>query len=201
MSDGGESLSQAFLTVIFNVVGVLAAACAVQAAVRARQEEAVTTAELVLATPVRRVRWLGDYLIVGVIAVVTVLGVSALAAIGAAAVVGAEGTSPADAVAAALAQLPAPLLYLGLVALIFAVLPRLTAVLGWALLAVGAFLGLFARLVGLPEWAENLSPFSHAPVALGSETDWTGGFVMLALACVAGAVASVLLERRDIAAN
>ena len=199
LSDGGESLSQAFLTAIFNLIGVLAAGCAVQAAVRARQEEAVTTAELVLATPVRRVRWLADYLVVGVVAVVLVLAVSALAAIAAAAAVGAEDASSADAIASALAQLPAPLLYLGLVALIFVLLPRFTAPLGWALLAAGAFIGLFGKLIGLPEWVTNLSPFTHAPVAIGSETDWSGGFVMIALALVAGVVASVLLEKRDIA--
>lgn len=199
ISGESTSLSSAFLSVIFTVVGILAAACAVQAAVRARQEEAVTTAELVLATPVRRVRWLADYLLVGVIAVGIVLTVSVLAAWVSAAAVGAEDRP--DAVAAGIAQLPAALLYLGIVALIFAGAPRLTAPLGWALLAAGAFLGLFGRLVGLPEWAENLSPFSHTPVMMGSETDWTGGFVMLALACMTCVAASVLLERRDIAAS
>jgi ABC-2 type transport system permease protein len=199
LSGDGESLSQAFLSVIFTVVGILAAGCAVQAAVRARQEESVTTAELVLATPVRRVRWLADYLLVGVVAVIVVLAVSALAAAVAAALVGAGGDAGGDALASALAQLPAALLYLGLVALIFVLLPRFTAPLGWALLVAGAFLGLFGKLVGLPEWAENLSPFSHTPIALGSETDWSGGFVMLALAVATGVAASVLLERRDIA--
>ncbi|GGE97231.1 ABC transporter permease [Mycetocola zhadangensis] len=199
LSDGGETLDQAFLTAIFNLVGVLAAGCAVQAAVRARQEEAVTTAELVLATPVRRVRWLVDYLVVGVVAVVLVLGVAALAAIGAAAAVGAASASNSDAVASALAQLPAPLLYLGTVALIFVLLPRYTAPLGWALLTAGAFVGLFGKLIGFPDWLNNLSPFTHAPAAIGSETDWSSGFVMLALALGAGVVASVLLEKRDIA--
>lgn len=199
LSGEGESLSQAFLTVIFTVVGILAAGCAVQAVIRARQEEALTTAELVLATGVQRVRWLADYLVVGVIAVTLVLAASALAAALSAAVVGAPSGAGGDSLASAVAQLPAALLYLGIVALIFVLLPRFTAPLGWALFAAGAFLGLFGKLVGLPEWAENLSPFSHTPVALGTEVDWSGGFVMLALAVAAGAAASVLLNRRDIA--
>ena len=199
LSGEGGSLSQAFLSVIFTAVGILAAGCAVQAAVRARQEEAVTTAELVLATPVHRVRWLADYLLVGAVAVVIVLAVSAVAAIVSSAAVGAEADSGKDAINSALAQLPAALLYLGVVALIFVLLPRLTAPLGWALLTAGAFLGLFGKLVGLPEWAQDLSPFSHTPVVIGSDTDWSGGFAMLGLALITGVVASVLLERRDIA--
>jgi ABC-2 type transport system permease protein len=201
LSAEGQSLNQAFLSVIFTVIGILAAGCAVQAVIRARQEEAVTTAELVLATPVRRVRWLVDYLVVGGIAVGVVLAASALTAALSAAAVGADDNAAGDALASALAQLPAALLYLGLVALVFVLLPRLTAPLGWALLTAGAFLGLFGRLVGLPEWAENVSPFSHTPVALGSNPDWTGGFVMLGLALLAGVAASALLERRDIAAS
>lgn len=199
LSGEGESLSQAFLTVIFTVVGILAAGCAVQAVIRARQEEALTTAELVLATPVQRVRWLVDYLVVGVVAVVLVLAAAAIAASVSAAVVGAEGDVGPDSVASALAQLPAALLYLGVVALVFVLLPRFTGPIGWALLAAGAFLGLFGKLVGLPEWAESLSPFSHTPVAIGTEADWSGGFVMLAIAVATGAAASVLLNRRDLA--
>ncbi|MCP2032898.1 ABC-2 type transport system permease protein [Okibacterium sp. HSC-33S16] len=199
LSGDGESLSQAFLSVIFTAVGILAAGCAVQAVIRARQEEAVTTAELVLAAPVRRVRWLADYLAVGIAAVLIVLIVAAVAASLSAAAVDAEEGAARDAFASALAQLPAALLYLSLVALVFVLWPRFTAPVGWGVLVAGAFLGLFGKLVGLPEWAENLSPFSHTPVALGTEVDWSGGFVMIALALVAGVGASVLLERRDIA--
>jgi ABC-2 type transport system permease protein len=147
------------------------------------------------------VRWLADYLVVGMIAVVIVLTVSALGAMLAASIAGTEGDAVGDAVSSALAQLPAALLYLGLVSLIFVLLPRLTAPLGWALLTAGAFLGLFGKLVGLPEWASDLSPFSHTPVTLGAETDWSGGLTMLGLALAACVAASVLLERRDIASG
>ena len=45
------SIEQAFVATFYGVVGILAACCAVQVGIRARQEEAHGTAELVLAHP------------------------------------------------------------------------------------------------------------------------------------------------------
>ena len=55
------------------MLGILAACAAVQIVCRARQEEAHGTAEPVLAAPVGRVRWLADYLVVALLAIVLVV--------------------------------------------------------------------------------------------------------------------------------
>ena len=47
------SIEEAFVATFYGVVGILAACCAVQVGIRARQEEAHGTAELVLGTPCR----------------------------------------------------------------------------------------------------------------------------------------------------
>jgi ABC-2 type transport system permease protein len=65
---GGVPISQVLISVMFSLIGILAAACAVQAIVRMRQEESSQTAELILATPVGRVRWMLDYMVLGAVA-------------------------------------------------------------------------------------------------------------------------------------
>ncbi len=198
LSRGGDTLTEAFISVIFTIVGIVAAGCAIQAIVRMRQEESHVGGELVLATPVSRYSWAGAYIGIGAIAIVLVLTTGATASVLAALAVGAPEESIEDSVLAALAQLPAALLFLAVVALVWSVVPRLTAGLGWGLLVLSVFLGIFGALVGLPDWTADLSPFSHTPVPSGADTDWGGGIVMAVLALVAGAAAFVLFRRRDV---
>jgi ABC-2 type transport system permease protein len=192
------TFEEAFITTFFTMVGILAAAAALQAVMRARLEEAHGTAEPVLATPVSREYWLGGFAVVAAIAVAVVLGVSALAAFA-----GAQGADDPAATAeramqAALAQLPAVLVYLGIGLLLFVVAPRLTIPAGWALLALGAFFGVFGELLGIPNWMHELSPFSHVPVPVDGEVDWAAGFWMLAIAAAGVTAAIVGMRAREL---
>ncbi|MFP3467310.1 ABC transporter permease [Leifsonia sp. SIMBA_070] len=195
---GSGPLTSLFISAILSIVGVLAAAAAVQAVIRLRQEEASGTAELMLATPLSRVRWLLSFLAVGAIAVVLVLLAAAVAAGLSAVSAGESVTTIGDSFSAALAQSPVALVYLGVLALVFVVLPSWTAPVGWAALGVGAFVGIFGGLVQLPEWLRHLSPFADAPVVVG-DVDWTGGYWMLGITVAALAGAAVLIRRRDLA--
>jgi ABC-2 type transport system permease protein len=192
-------MTQIFISAIFAIVGVLAAACATQVVVRLRQEEAGGTAEVLLATPLSRIRWLLEFMLVGVIAVVIVLAAAGLAsglsAIGA----GESGSMIGNSLAAAAAQLPVALIYLGVLSLVFVVLPNWSIVIAWATLGLGAFIGIFGAFVGIPDWIHQLSPFTHTPVVTGSSPDWSGGIWMLAIAIVATAAAAALIRRRDFA--
>ncbi|MBG6237514.1 ABC-2 type transport system permease protein [Mycetocola sp. CAN_C7] len=198
LTGGTGSLTEAFVSVVFTIVGVIAAGSAIQSVVRLRQEEALGTGHLLLATPLSRLGWLVSYLAVGVMAVVLVLASGAAAAVVSSAAVGAPELAD-DAVLAAVAQVPAALLFLGAVATVWALLPHLTAGLGWGALILAVFLGIFGQLIGLPDWTADLSPFTHSPQPAGADTDWTGGIVMAGIALAAGVAASVFFRRRDIA--
>lgn len=195
----GTSPTQLMVSVLFSMAGVLAAACALQAVIRMRQEEAAGTAELLLAAPVGRVRWLAGYLVLGVGAVVLVLLLAALGT--AATLVGAGDTSmEAGAVwETAAAQLPAALIYLAVPALVFVLWPRATIALGWLLLGVGVVLGIFGGMVGLDQGIRDLSPFSHTPVPNGA-TDWSGAWWMAGIAVVCSAVAVAVMRWREVGA-
>jgi ABC-2 type transport system permease protein len=198
---GNASIEEAFVATFYGVVGILAACCAVQVGIRARQEEAHGTAEIVLATRVPRTRWLLEYWIVGVIVIVVVLAASGIAGVlGAGRAQDPESLIP-NVLEAAAAQLPACLVFLGLTVLVFAFVPRATIPLGWTIVGVAAILGTFGPILQLPEWLTDLSPFSHSPVPAGGESDWTGGFVMLAIGLAAAAAAVWSMRRRELASG
>lgn len=195
------SIEEAFVAVFYGIVGILAACCAVQVGIRARQEEAHGSAELVLGTPVPRVRWLLEYWIVGVIVIVVVLAAAALAGIaGAGSAADPESLIPIVLEAAA-AQLPACLVFLGLTLLVFAFLPRATIPIGWTTVGIAAILGTWGPILQIPEWLVDLSPFAHSPVPSGGEADWTGGFWMLGIGLAAAATAVWSMRRRELASG
>lgn len=194
----GVSLTQLMVSVLFSMAGVLAAACALQAVIRMRQEEAAGTAELLLSVPVGRVRWLAGYLLLGAAAVVLVVG---LTGVGAWATLNGSGdqSMPADALwQTALAQLPAALIYLAVPALVFVLWPVAAIGTSWALLALGVLLGIFGGMLGIDQSLRDLSPFTHTPVPHGDATDWSGAWWMLAIALLAGALAVVAMRRREV---
>ncbi|WP_199245890.1 ABC transporter permease [Leifsonia sp. AG29] len=197
-SGGTGSFTQLFISAIFTIVGVLAAACAVQAVIRLRQEEASGSAEVMMSTPLSRVRWLLEFLLVGVIAIVLVLLAAAITSGLSAVAAGDDNARIGDSFTAASAQLPVALVYLGVLALVFVVAPSWTVPVGWAGLGLGAFVGVFGALVNLPDWMRHTSPFADAPVVVGTP-DWTGGYWMFGITVVSIAAAAVLIRRRDFA--
>ncbi|WP_125611725.1 hypothetical protein [Specibacter cremeus] len=193
-----QTPTQLIIAAMFSVVGVLAAACATQAVIRLRQEEVRGTAEAVLAAPVHRVRWFADYLVLGLVAVVLVLLAAGVASAASGLAAGAGGTVVGDSFAAAAAQLPAALVYLAVVSLLFVLVPEATVAAGWGLLVLGMILGIYGGMVGLPQWARNISPFQHTPVPFGVNTQWAGGIWMLVIAAVVVAAATLLMGRRPL---
>jgi len=196
ISGAGTTLDQALISIMFSIAGVLAAAAAIQSVIRLRQEEAGGTAELLLSTPLSRVRWFADFLVVAVVAVVAVLLSAASVAVVAVIATGSDSSLVGDVAGIAVAQLPAALLFLGALALVFVVAPAWTAGLGWSVLGLTFFVGVFGPLLGLPDAVTHISPFANSPVLIGDEPEWNGGFTMLAVALAAVAASLVLMRRR-----
>jgi ABC-2 type transport system permease protein len=198
---GAGSVEQGTVTTFFTMLGVLAACAAVQVVCRARQEEAHGTAEPLLAAPVGRVRWLADYLVVALLAIVLVIAAAiGGAAIGIASQDGDMGLMRTVLVTGA-GQVAAASVFLVVTALVFVVLPRLTIAVGWTLVVVGMMLGLFGPLFQFPDWLVHLSPIAVTPLLDGDDIDVRGLWWLL-LATGAGAVASLgLMRRRELEAG
>jgi len=195
---GEGTVTQVLISAMFGLVGFVAAACAAQGVIRARQEEAGGTAELLLSTPLGRVRWLAGYLLLGAVAIVLVLASAGVASTIAVFASGDDEAHIGESFAAAEAQIPAAVCYLGVLALVFVAVPSITAALGWALLGAGVFLGTFGGLIGLPQWVRDLSPFTHTPVVLARDTDLGGAAWLVGVAVAAASVALLLMRRREL---
>ncbi|WP_240191174.1 polyketide antibiotic transporter [Microbacterium hominis] len=68
LGGAGADLARGLVVVFFVMLGVFAACAATQTVVRARQDETRGTAELLLSSGVARRRWLGDHVVVALVA-------------------------------------------------------------------------------------------------------------------------------------
>jgi len=186
---GQQGLTNAFIAAELSIGGLIAAAYGVQAAMRLHSEETALHMESVLATGVGRVRWALSHLIVvglGCTALLTAMGL------------GATFTDGRDLIGAALAQLPAALVLVGITVAAFGFLPRFTA-LGWAALVAFLFIGELGPLLRLSQWVMDLSPFAHLPKLPGGVVSATP-LVWLSVVAIGFAAAGlVAFRRRDMA--
>jgi ABC-2 type transport system permease protein len=198
-SDVEGAMIDLFTTGLFGFIGALAAIGGVQAIIRARQDEAGGTAEAVLSTPVSRIRWFGSYLLISGISVVAVLGFAVLGAF--VGLIGAPDAAERRSIVAeaGLAQLPGGLVVVAVAALVFALLPRLTIGLAWAVLVAAILFGQLGGLFGFPDWLRDASPFSHTPIVTADEPDWAAAWIMIGIAAVVAVGATALVRRRDLA--
>ncbi|HEV7623023.1 MAG TPA: hypothetical protein VGO26_02725 [Amnibacterium sp.] len=199
LAGGSTGLVDGFIGVIGAFVGVLAAAGAVQGAIRLRQEEAAGGADQVLSGAVGRVRWLLSVLLVAGTSAAAALVVAGLAAGAIAVTVRPDGAAGGFGAwfGTMVWQLPAVLVLLGLVALVFALVPRATVPVGWFLLVAAAFLGEFGTLLDLPAWLRELAPFTHSPAVALRDPSYAGAAWMTVIAVVTVGLAALVLRRRD----
>lgn len=195
---GSTVLTDAFLASIFSVFGVVVAAHAVQAVTWLRTEEIAGRVDPILATATPRPSWLGSHLMVGLTApVLDLVVVGAAAGVGYGATVGDIPGQVPRLIGAALVQLPAVVVIVGLALALFGLVPRVTWI-AWAVLSTSVILTLLGNAIGLDPFFIKLSPFSHLPQAPGAET--TLG-PLLGLSVVAAALIAlgfIGFQRRDI---
>ncbi|WP_434620464.1 ABC transporter permease [Arthrobacter sp. A5] len=187
-------------TALLGIAGVLAAAAGIQAVLRLRAEEAEGRAELLLAVPASRARWLAGTLAIAalsVTAVATTAGTAAAVGLG---LSGAGNSQGGLIVAAALAHVPAAAVFPAVTSLAFAVVPRLSSALAWGFLAVGLILGQFGELLGLPLWLQDMSPFRHSSAMPAEPFDPDGALTLTVSALAGAALAAFLIRRRDLTA-
>ena len=193
---GGGSIVDSYLATALASLAVLGAGFAVQAALRARSEEAAGRLEALLATAASRPRLLGAY--VAVAAAGSVL-IAAAAGLGTAVGLGlATGgwDELGTLLAAALAYAPAMWVAAGIGVVLVGAAPR-AAFLAWAALAFFVVAELLVEVLNLPDALVKLSPFAHIPP---SPAEALEPLPVLAVAAVAGALFAAgiaAFRRRD----
>jgi len=199
---GSEHMLDAYKASVTEMVGMAVAIYAVQILLRMRAEEAEGRLEPVLAASVSRPRWLASHLLnagLGALLLLLVFAASMGLAAGAA-----RGDVPGETrslLGAALVQLPAILVIAGAVIALTELLPRAAVALSWAALLLAVLLGpLFgAATLQLPAWAQDVSPFTHAPKLPAADLAVTPvlSLILVAAALIAAGLAS--LRHRNLA--
>jgi ABC-2 type transport system permease protein len=187
-----------FLSGVTGILGLVAAAYAVQAVLRLRDEESTGHAEVVLTTGTPRWRWLlshavfafgGPAVALAVAGLVTGL-VHGLAS-------GDVGGQVAGVLGGAMAQVPAVWVLAAVAAALFGLLPRL-APLAWGAVAACVLLLLAGATLQLSPWVLDISPFTHVPHLPGGHATATPFVVLTLVAVVVGAAGVTGFGRRDV---
>jgi ABC-2 type transport system permease protein len=183
-----------FMAVMYGLAFALFACWRIGAA---RTEEESGRADLLLARPLSRTRWLGGHLVLATGSVVLLAVVTGLSTWAGGAVVAADLTVW-QALCAALNPLPAVLLFLALAVLLLGVRPRLTVALSASAAGVAYLLPVLGAALSLPTWVLDLSPFQHLAAVPARPYALTSGVVMTVLAVLTAVVGVRSFVRRDL---
>jgi ABC-2 type transport system permease protein len=196
---GTQTITDAFLSTELSVLGSIIAAFGVTSITHLRSEETAGRAEILLAGPLDRRRWVGGHLaaaLLGVAALMLVAGV----AVGLGYSVDAGGASRlGEIVGAAAVRIPAAWVFVGLGLAVFGWVPQRTRLV-WVAFVVAALILEFGPLLKLPQWLVDISPFAHSPKLPGAEVVLVPVLVLTALAAAAAAVGWFGFARRDVTA-
>ena len=194
-----RELTSAYLAACVSLLAMVAGAYAVAAVLRLRTEETDGHAEPMLAAPVSRLWWAGSQLLAVALGTAAVLVVGGFGmGLGYGLASSALSHELPSLVGASLAQIPAALVIAGVAAAATGLLPRWSAGIGWAAVAVAVVISVFGPAFNLSQALLDISPFTHAPklpggVLTAAPLIWLSA---LALALVAAGLAG--LRRRDI---
>ncbi|MGP3977188.1 ABC transporter permease [Streptomyces sp. 8N114] len=197
LAKAGGTLVESFASTVMLVVAVVASLFVVMAALRPRSEETAGRVEPLLATGLSRSRWVGSHLVaaLGGGTLVLLLGALGLGLAGAASA--GDGDLVVQLLGAGLAYAPALWVTGGAAVLLFGWAPRATA-LAWAVPAYGFVVGYLGKLLDLPGWLNDLSPFGHVPQLPAAEMRWTPMLLLTLVAAALVACGVAGFRRRDL---
>lgn len=180
---------------------VLGLAVALQVAWRfgaTRAEEEAGRLEQVLARPVTRSRWLIGHALLTLAGGVLLILVGGASLWVGATVAGSGDITWGDAMASTLNLLPVVVLTCGLSVFAFGLLPRLTVALPVSLTVVGFVLSMLGPALDWPQWALDLSPFTHLAPVPAEAWAAASGLGMAAIGVALAVAGLVSFNRRDL---
>jgi polyether ionophore transport system permease protein len=197
---GAADVTDQYLAWTLFIAALIASGYAVQSALRVRGEESSQRAEVLLATPVSRWRFVGSHLVMAmggsvVLLLAYGLGAGIASAIGA----GDAGEFP-RLVGGALAYAPALWVFAAAATALFGLAPRAVGI-AWGAFGALVFVGFVGPPLQLPDWVFNLSPVEHVPRMPVADFTLVPLAVLTLVAVVLLAAGLIGFRRRDIVAG
>jgi ABC-2 type transport system permease protein len=198
---GGEAgITEAYFATAMGILALIATAYALRSALRLKVEEESLRADSILATATPRVRWANSHLVFAILGPVLILAVAGVAA-GAlyGLIIGDIGGQIPSVFGAAMIQIPAVWVVVGIAVTLFGLFPRYSDSI-WGFLVAFFLLGQLGRILQFPQWSLDLSPFSHIPALPADDLTFTPLVILTALAIALVAIGLAGFRRRDVAA-
>lgn len=194
---GSIATPSGYIAFVFIIVILIVSLFACAQVSAARLEESDQLAETLLALPVGRRAWLGGRLLLGAGGVAALSAVAGLLTWAGAVSQGVSISLPRMLEAAANC-LPVALLFLGIAALAYAVVPRAGVAVAYGLVAVSFLWDLTGSLLGVPKWLVDLTPFAHVGLVPAQPFRAGAAAVMLGIGLAAALGALAAFRRRDL---
>ena len=180
---------------VFFILAVSLFVCAQIAG--ARREEAEERLETLLAQPLSRGGWLAGRLLLAASAAAAISLVAGLLTWAGAATQGLDLSLPRMLEAGANC-LPVALLFLGIAALAYALVPRASSGLAYGLVTVAFLWQLVGSLLGVPKWLVELTPFEHVGLVPAEAFKAPAAAVMVGIGLLAALLALGAFRQRDL---
>ncbi len=187
-----------YLGFVFLVFVLVVGLFAVSQVGAARGEEADKQLETLLALPLGRTRWLVGRLALALAAAAAIsLASSMLAWLGAISQ-GVHHLSAATMLLAGVNCLPVTVLTLGAAALLYALVPRASVAIAYALVAIAYLWDLVGSLVQAPHWVLEATPYAHVGLVPAAPFRIGAALLMAAIGVALAVLAMALFARRDL---
>lgn len=196
---GAGVLTQAVLSAVGTVTGLLASIAAISVVGRLAAEENSGRAELLLSTAVTRFRLQSGYLVPMLLIPAAALTLSGLACglVHGIRSDGAFGPAFRAGLQAMMVQIPVTWTFGALAALVHALRPSWWPAI-WAVFAGCVLLTMIGPSLQLPQWLLDVSPLTHVTGPAVTQIPWTAVGVLLVMTAALLAVAAVTFRRRDV---
>ncbi len=192
-----DELVLGFVAMISVLLGLVIAVFAAFRMGATRGEEATTRAEVLLARPVPRWRWLGAHMLTLAAAIVLLSAVTSVA-LWLGAVMSDARVTAVEAFSAAANQLPVIAAFAGLAVFVFGLLPRLTVPVAAGATVMAYLIELVGPLLEWPEWVLAISPYHHLAQVPVDPADVTAAVILTAVGVVLATAGMIAFERRDL---
>lgn len=195
---GDATLSTLFGMTMLGFLAVAASAWGVNLAERLRAEESAGRAEVVLTTPTARGRYFLTYTVIGAVGGVTLVIVAAAGMVLGSGIAGGGWSRAAtNAAQTGAVQVPAMLVVVAIALALYAIRPSLAHV-GWVVVVGALLLGPLSGMFDLPQWAADLSPFTHTPLVPVDPMRATPIVVLIGVAAMFVTTGWAIFRRRQI---
>ena len=197
---GAAGIVDAYFATVMGILALVTTAFAIRTVLRLRAEEESLRADVVLATAVKREQWVRSHLLFAVFGPLVMLAAAGtVAGLTHGALVGDIPGQAPRVIGEALIQIPAVWVVLGVAVALFGLVPRLTSV-SWGVIVASLLLGQLGQILQFPQWALNLSPFSHIPRFTSAGFESSALVVLAAIALILTAIGVGGFRRRDVMA-